>query len=187
MSTVTIDDLWSYISKTITSKSNDPFDDFWGTVIPVNKDGSFGEYMMVNPDGYEDIYDFFSHLVQHPERFETSSFGFMSPAWKRDPETGERVGKSIQFVLVRSFWDIGFGMWDLDTNELSFLSDEEAEEASISGRLPTALLALSLGLAIELNELGEAGEMMRKAKKMVVDAQELSAKAFEMLNKVPNH
>jgi hypothetical protein len=182
MSNASIKELWSHISKTMTSKSNDPFEDLWATVIPVKADGSFGEYIMVDPEEYDDAYEFIRHLSHNTERFETSQFGFMTPAWKRDPETGERVGQTIQFILVTSYHTCEFGMWDLTDNELNFLDSEQAANASLSGELPVALMGLSLGIAIEKGELGEAGELMLKAKKMILEAQEISEKAFAMLN-----
>ena len=176
-----IKDLWSYISKTITNKSNDPFEDLWATVIPVNKDGSFAEPIMVDPDEHDDAYAFIGNLTRNTELFETSQFGFMTPAWKRDPETGERVGQTIQFILVKSYKECEFGMWDLTDNKLTFLDSEQAEMATLSGELPAALMGLSLGIAVDNNELGEAGEILRTAKRMVIEAKELSERAFTML------
>jgi hypothetical protein len=72
-------------------------------------------------------------------------------------------------------------MWDLTDNKLTFLDSEQAEMATLSGELPAALMGLSLGIAVDNNELGEAGEILRTAKRMVIEAKELSERAFTML------
>lgn len=181
---VTINDLWSYISNKIASKVNDPFDELNGILIPIGKDGSFGTPKY--SDEYENVYDWISHLCQNTHEFETPSFGFMIPGWKRDIETNERAGQIITFVLVKSYDKMQVGVWDLQTNEVIMADEREAEDAHGDGPLPMSLGALSVGIEIEHGGMGEAGKLMREAKAMVMRGNELAAKAFEMLRTETN-
>lgn len=176
---LTARDLWSYISSNITNKVNDPFEEINGVIIPVKRNGSFDT--PIKSDDYENVYDWISHLCSNTDPFETPSFGFMIPGWKRDPETMERDGQIITFILVKSYEQMEVGAWMLDTNELHFLSEEAEYNDPSDGPLSMALSALSVGIAIERGGMGQAGALMRKAKRYHKRANELAEKAVAML------
>lgn len=183
--TVTIKDVWSYISNKIASKVNDPFEELNGIIIPVRKDGTFGE--VITSDEFDDVYDWLAHLCREAGSFETSSFGFMIPGWKKDPETMERVGQIVTFMLVNSYEDMQVGVWHLDTNEVDYMPLQNESNEWKTGTLPMALGALAVGIEIELGGFGKAGSMMREAKRLMARSNEIALKAMELIKEQSNH
>ncbi len=182
---LTAKDLWSYISNNITNSTNDPFEELNGVIIPIKRNGSFGA--SITSDEYDNVYDWIAHLCGNTEPFETESFGFMIPGWKRDPETMEREGQIITFILVKSHDHLEVGAWMLDTNEVVFLSEESETVDSSNGPLSMALSALSVGIAIETGGMGQAGALMRKAKRHIKRGNELAERAIMLLAEQTNH
>lgn len=182
---VTLEDLWSYISNKIACKTNDPFEDLNGIIIPISEDGAFLSPMY--SDEYDDVYEWLAHLCRNTQEFATPSFGFMIPGWKKDPETMERIGQIITFVLVRSHENMEVGCWDLETNTVNLFPEQHESESHGDGPLPMTLAALSVGISIEQGGMGEAGELMRQAKALVERGNQLARQALAMLQEETNH
>lgn len=181
---VTLNDLWSYISNRVACKTNDPFEDLNGIIIPISKDGNFMSPLY--SDEYDDVYDWIAHLCRNTKLFETQSFGFMIPGWKKDPETLERIGKNIMFILVKSHTEMEVGVWDLDTNEVNLFPEQHDSESQSSGPIAAALGALSVGIEISNGGMGEAGELMREALRLVERGEAMAARALKMLQQKTN-
>lgn len=182
---VTLQDLWSYISNKIACKHNDPFEELNGIIIPIKADGTFSDPLY--SDEFDNVYEWIADLCRNTDKFDTPSFGFMIPGWKKDPETMERIGKNIMFVLVRDHENMEIGTWDLDTNEINMFPEQYDSDSHGDGPMPMALGALSVGISIEQGGLGEPGRLMREARDLMRRGEEMAARAIALLNGMSNN
>jgi hypothetical protein len=173
-----IHDLWKHFSNNIGNKVNDPFDDLWASVVPLSLDDEFlPEISSMEKEEYEgDSYAFIANLCHETDRLPKESFGFFVPARKRDPDTGEVVSQIIMLAVVSDHNTIEFGCWDLATNKVEIISDDD-DESRYQGELPIALASLSLKWSIDHGGCGAVGDLMRKSMNLAREAQELMQQA----------
>lgn len=177
-----IHDLWKHFSNNIGNKVNDPFEDLWASIVPLSLDDEFlPEISSMEKEEYEgDTYSFVGSLCSETDRLPKESFGFFVPARKRDPDTGEVLSQIIMLAVVSDHENIQFGCWDLATNEVEVLPDNNETENSYQGELPIALSALSLKWVLDNGGGGAVGTLMRKSMALVKEAQELMKQAEQL-------
>lgn len=102
----TIQDLWKHISNKIANKSNDPFDDLFATIIPINEDGTFGTEISSLCDEYEgDTYTMVRRLLQNTDLLPTGSFAYFCPAKAQVVDDASEVGHFEETGVRPSFID----------------------------------------------------------------------------------
>lgn len=178
--TPTVQDLWSHISNKIANKVVDPYKDLLATIIPIDENGKFCAHITADdkPEYNGDSYDMIRALCFTTELLPTRSFGYMCPALARDPESGEVLMTIISFALVVEHGNVVFGYWNLDTNEVEYMDDEQSKE--YAGELPIALSALSLKWELDNGGLGAVGDAMRDALRAAERARDALKKVVEM-------
>lgn len=165
-----IEDVWKYISNKVANKVNDPFEDLHATVVPII-DGEFGEPISsISQEDWEgDTYLMLRDLATEEVARVGSTFAYFCPGKKRHPDTNEVISLTIIFALIKNPSTVEFGVWDIADNKVEFMREEEDGE-SWGGELPLALCALSLRAAIDNDELGELGQMMKEALKLAKES-----------------
>lgn len=185
----TIQDLYKHVANKIANKVSDPWDDLWATIIPIDADGNFCKAISsMDKEEYEgDVYSLVRQLCFNTEVLPTHTYGFFSPGYKKDPDTGDRKGKMISFALVHDSMNIEYLLWDLDDNSVGdpFV---DGNEEGYSGQLPIALGALSfmwdIDHDVETNELAKITKQLFESQKHTA---ELLAQAIKLSNEESNH
>lgn len=177
----TIHDLWKHFSNNIGNKVNDPFEDLWANVVPLSLEDEFlPAISCMEKEEYEgDSYSFIAALCSETHRLPKESFGFFVPARTRDPETNEVVSQIIMLVIVSDPANVQFGYWDLSTNEIELIPEED-EDHVYKGELPIALAALSFKWSLDNGGGGAAGDLMRKSMDLAKQAHDLMEQANEL-------
>jgi hypothetical protein len=180
-----VHDLYEHVSNKIANKYNDPWGDMWPMVIPVDTDGSFVTPITSDNDEYEsDSYVLIKKLCFSTEKLPTGSFGFVCPIKARSitidnggtPETEEPT-LGIVVVAVNSPEDMGFGIWNLSTNEFM----EMPPDSDGDGALLDALGALAFKWQIDNGKLGTAGEMLKLSMELAEKSAQLAKEAMLLM------
>lgn len=201
---VTLNDVWKHISNKIANKVNDPFEELFASVIPIDRDDNFLDVISSDCAEYEgDSYVLLRKLVDKTHLLPSGGFVYFCPAKVTqvdiDQETGKQVDtrekrKCLVISLVHpivatdgtgypSSVVIDNGIYWLDTNEFQEMpptinGEQDGQEV---GNLPMALGALALKCALDNGSLGDLGVRLLKA---LAKAEESLAEAeavFESL------
>lgn len=202
---VTLNDVWKHISNKIANKVNNPFDELFASVIPIDRDDNFLDVISSDCAEYEgDSYVLLRKLVDKTHLLPSGGFVYFCPAKVTqvdiDQETGEQVDtrekrKCLVISLVHPIVAVDSNGWPsnvivengiywLDSNEFQEMPptiNGEQDGQEISGNLPMALGALALKCALDNGSLGDIGARLLKA---LAKAEESLAEAesiFESL------
>lgn len=78
---VTINDVWKHISNKIANKVNDPFEDLFAMIIPIDEEGNFGPAISSDCEEYDgDSYTLLKKLTHSTNKLPTGTFAYACPA-----------------------------------------------------------------------------------------------------------
>lgn len=198
---VTINDAWKHVSNKIANKVNDPFEELFASVVPIDKDGNFLGLISSDCEEYEgDSYVMLRRLLDKTHLLPTGGYLYLCPCkvavttsmdeyanLKEKARRGEDTRrKALVLALVHPITlneETGMpadvvmenGIYWLDTNEFDELPptvNGSTGDNEETGTLPMALGALALKCSMDNGTLGEIG--MRLAKALALAEQSLS-------------
>lgn len=207
---VTINDVWKHVSNKIANKVNDPFDELFASVIPIDSDGNFLGLIDSNCEEYEgDSYVMLRRLLRKTHLFPTGGFVYMCPAKISIAKTAEEATtlraralagddqrrKVLMLSLVHPIGvneETGMpadvvmenGIYWLDTNEFQEFPptvNGQRDGEEDQGALPMALGALALKCAIDNGSLGEIGMRLNNALTLAEKSLAEAESIFESL------
>lgn len=208
--TTTIEDVWKHISNKIANKVNNPFEELFAMVIPIDTEGNFCKEINSDCDEYEgDSYTLLRKLSENTSLLPTGTFAYACPARVRQIDAAEAEGKTDdelramakprEILMVSLVHEITAdeegnptdviienGVYWIDDNTFSELPKsingytEDGEETS--GQLTVALGALGLKWSLTNDRLGELGRMLNESLELAKKALEQAETAF---NKLP--
>ena len=207
---VTINVVWKHISNTVANKVNDPFEELFASVIPIDRDGNFLDLVNSDCEEYEgDSYVMLRKLLRKTDMFPTGGFVYFCPAKITVAETQDEalsiraralVGddprrKVLMIALVHPISadpETGLpadvvmenGIYWLDTNEFEVFPSTvngQRDGKEEQGSLPLALGALALKCAIDNGTLGEIGVRLNSALTLAEKSLSEAESIFESL------
>lgn len=212
---VTIHDVWKHVSNKIANKVNDPFEDLFAMIIPVDTDGTFLSQISSDCDEYEgDSYVLLRRLLRKTDLFPTGAFAYVCPAKisvvkdadeyaqvKAKAAAGEDPRRKVLMMsLVHPITineetglpsDIVMenGVYWLDTNtfeEMPKTINGMRDGEEDQGNLPMALGSLALKCAIDKGYLGELGEALARSLALAEQSLNEAERIFSSITKKNN-
>lgn len=207
---VTINDVWKHVSNKIANKVNDPFDELFASVIPIDSDGTFLDLISSDCEEYEgDSYVMLRRLLRKTDLFPTGGFAYLCPAKMSIAKTEEEAitlraralagdDQRRKVLMLALIHPVGInestgmpadlvmenGIYWLDTNEFqefpTTVNGQRDGEVE-QGALPMALGALALKCALDNGSLGEIGMRLNNALTMAEKSLSEAEAVFESL------
>lgn len=209
---VTINDVWKHISNKIANKVNDPFEDLFAMVIPVDAEGNFCKEIDSDCEEYEgDSYVLLRKLTERTHLMPSGTFAYACPARVRhlNVEEAEKMDAAeilakteprqvLMISLVHEIQAnhdgttndviIESGVYWIDDNTFTEMPKtvngltDDGNE--VEGSLTTALGALALKWSIDNDRLGDLGRVLKDSLEMAKRSLEQAEEAFK---KLPRH